>query len=567
MKNDQTSESTRRRFLAYFSGLGLSTTLLPGTLWGKLQQAETNAVTLSMVRDASRLAGLDFTEADQQAMVQELNNTLARARDLHGMSLPNDVPSPILFNPRVPGTSLPVIRPVFQPSRAGRVQRPSELEETAFWPVTQLAELIRTRQVTAVELAGMYLARLERYNPKLNCVVTLTGERALEQARQLDRELAGGRYRGVLHGIPYGAKDIIAARGYPTTWGAEPLDKQVIDRDATVIQRLTEAGAVLVAKLSTGELAFGDQWHRGRTNNPWNLAEGSSGSSAGSGSATAAGLVGFAIGTDTGGSILGPSTRCGVVGLRPTFGRVSRHGVMAAGWTLDKIGPMCRYAEDCAIVLNTIAGPDGLDLAVPENIGFAWNASETLRGKTVGYVNSLIEAETDPELRANTEKAMGILRNAGCELRPIQVPTSDLNFYIEYIERAAGFDEFTRARQDAKLRSAARPAQLRAYHLVTAVDYLQANRARLLLMQEYERATRGVDFIIGGRASGREFSTNPITSMTGHPVVAAPSGFNRNGSPLSVSITGRLYEEGRLLLAARAIESASGIHDRRPKLD
>jgi Asp-tRNA(Asn)/Glu-tRNA(Gln) amidotransferase A subunit family amidase len=372
----------------------------------------------------------------------------------------------------------------------------------------------------------------------------------------------------MLHGIPWGAKDIIAARGYPTTWGAAPFDQRVIDQDATVVKRLTEAGAILVAKLSTGELAFGDQWHRGRTNNPWNPAEGSSGSSAGPGSATAAGLVAFSIGTDTGGSILSPSSRCGLVGLRPTFGRVSRYGVMAAGWTLDKIGPMCRFAEDCAIVLNAIVGPDAMDLAVPEGVAFAWDAEEKLNGKKVGYIPALIDAETDPDIRSSYDRAFAALRAAGCQLSPIDVPGSDLNFYIEYTERAAGFDEFTRARKDKGLRTdTGRSGQLRAYHLVTAVDYLQASRARLLLMQEYERATRDVDFVIGGRPSGRALSINPITSMTGHPSVSVPTGFNRSGTPASVSLTGRLYEEGRLLLAARAIEAASGIHNRQPSLD
>jgi Asp-tRNA(Asn)/Glu-tRNA(Gln) amidotransferase A subunit family amidase len=520
-----------------------------------------------MVREASQLAALDFTTEEQSSLLNELNNTMARAEEIHRMSLPNEAPSPIQFNPRVPGTALPRIRQVFRPGKPDSVQRPANLESVAFWPITQLAELIRTRKVSAVELTEMYLARLRRYNPKLNCVVTLTSERALEQAGQLDRETANGRYRGLLHGIPWGAKDIIAARGYPTTWGAEPFDKQLIDEDATVVKRLVDAGAILVAKLSTGELAFGDQWHCGRTNNPWNPAEGSSGSSAGSGSATAAGLVSFAIGTDTGGSILAPSSRCGVVGLRPTFGRVSRHGVMAAGWTLDKIGPMCRYAEDCAIVLHAIAGSDGLDLAVPEGIPFAWDAEEKLNGRKAGYIPALIDAETDADIRSSYDRAITALKTAGCRLQPVDVPRSDLNFYIEYTERAAGFDEFTRGRKDKGLRSAARPGQLRAYHLVSAVDYLQANRARLQLMKEYERATREVDFVVGGRPSGRDLSINPITSMTGHPAVSVPTGFNPNGTPASVVLTGRLYEEGRLLLAARVIEASSGIHDRHPALD
>jgi Asp-tRNA(Asn)/Glu-tRNA(Gln) amidotransferase A subunit family amidase len=324
---------------------------------------------------------------------------------------------------------------------------------------------------------------------------------------------------------------------------------------------------VLVAKLSTGELAFGDQWHRGRTNNPWNPSEGSSGSSAGSAAAAAAGLVGFAIGTDTGGSILSPAVRCGIVGLRPTFGRVSRHGVMAAGWTLDKIGPMCRTAEDCAIVLNAIAGPDGRDLAVPEGIPVGWDGLRQPSGVRVGYVPAIVEADRDPDARASHDAAYAAFAAAGMQLRPIEVASSDLTYFIEYTERAAGFEDFVRRGQDAGLRRRRHADELRAYHLVSAVDYLQANRVRLQLMAQYAAATREVDVVIGGRVTlAANTSLNPLTSLTGHPAVAVPTGFTARGTPAGITLIGRLYEEARLLSVARVLETATGLHGRTPVL-
>ncbi len=346
----------RRRFLASFGGVGMSSMLFPGVLWGKMQDEGAQRLTLGMVRDASRIAGLELSGAEEEAMVEGVNESLARIEEIREFHIDNSVPPPMYFDPLVPGAEVDTTERPFRQNVPSDVSRPTSLEDVAFWPLVRLARLIETRQVSAIELTRMYLDRLERYNPLLNCVVTLTAERALEQATRADADVAAGRYRGLLHGIPWGAKDIISARGYRTTWGAAPFEEQEFDVDATVVERLDAAGAVLIAKLTTGELAFGDRWFGGRTNNPWNPEQGSSGSSAGPGAATAAGLVGFAIGTDTGGSILSPSMRCGVVGLRPTFGRVSRFGVMAAGFSLDKIGPMCRTAEDCAIVLDAIEG-------------------------------------------------------------------------------------------------------------------------------------------------------------------------------------------------------------------
>ena len=555
----------RRQFFAALTALGLGSEPFARALFAGGLQAPQPRVTPAMVREAVQLAGLKYTEAEQQGMVASLNRILTRAEELHQAPPDNDVPSPILFNPRVPGFPVVVPSRVHRPAAASRQSRPAALDDLAFHSITQLADLIRRRVVSSLELTEMYLRRLDRFNPSLNCVVNLTAERALAQARSLDAELAKGQYRGLLHGIPWGVKDIVAAKGAPTTWGAAPFQKRVIDEDAEVVQRLTRAGAVLVAKLTTGEFAFGDQWYGGRTNSPWNPAEGSSGSSAGSGAAAAAGLVGFTIGTDTGGSILSPAVRCGVVGLRPTFGRVSRRGVMAAGWTLDKIGPICRTVEDCAIVLHAIAGPDGYDLSVPEGLPFAWDTRESAKGKVVGVVAGMLEAERDAAVRANSLKALDALREAGLQIRNIEVPTSDLTYFIEYTERAAGFETVVTTGADAGIAQRVRN-DLRAYHLVTAVDYLQANRVRLRLMEAFARATKDVDVMVSGAVTLNPSSLNPITSLTGHPAVAVPTGFRDNGTPTGFTLAGRLYDEAGLLVVARVIEAATGLGGRRPVL-
>jgi Asp-tRNA(Asn)/Glu-tRNA(Gln) amidotransferase A subunit family amidase len=558
--------SDRRQFFAALAAIGVGSEPFARALFAQAAQAPQSRVTAAMVREAVQLAGLKYTEAEQQGMVASLNRILARAEELHQAPPDNDVPSPILFNPRVPGFPVVVPPRVHRPTASSRQARPSNLDDLAFHSISQLADLVRRRVVSSVELTELYLRRLERYNSSLNCVVNLTAERATAQARELDRELAEGKYRGLLHGIPWGVKDIVSAKGAPTTWGAAPFERRVIDEDAEVVQRLTRAGAVLVAKLTTGEFAFGDQWFGGRTNNPWDPAQGSSGSSAGSGAAAAAGLVGFAIGTDTGGSILSPAVRCGVVGLRPTFGRVSRRGVMAAGWTLDKIGPICRTVEDCAIVLHAIAGPDGYDLSVPEGLPFAWDRRESARGKVVGVVEGMLELEKDPAVRANNTKAIDALRAAGLEIRTVNVPTSDLTYFIEYTERAAGFETMVTTGADAGLRAQRVRNDLRAYHLVTAVDYLQANRARLRLMEAYARATKDVDVMVSGPVTLDPTSLNPITSLTGHPAIAVPTGFRENGTPTGFTLAGRLYDEAGLLVVARVVEAATGLGNRRPVL-
>ncbi len=525
-------------------------------LWARLQESGDGRVTDNMIKETASLAGLDFTEEERALMVDEVNKNFARYEEIRETSLDNSVAPPLYFDPFVPGIPVECTARSPRVSPPPAVERPGDLEDVAFWPVTHLSQLIATRRVSALELTEMYLARLERLNPVLNCVVTLTPERARRRAEQADADLAAGRYHGPLHGIPWGAKDIIAVNGYRTTWGAAPFENRMIDVDAAVVERLDAAGAVLVAKLTTGELAFGHNWFGGRTNNPWNPEEGSSGSSAGSGSATAAGLVGFSIGTDTGGSILSPSVRCGVVGLRPTFGRVSRYGVMAAGYSLDKIGPMCRTAEDCALVLSAIVGPDGRDLAVAAGVPFNWDARVSLDDLRVGYFEEAFHEDLpreSEESKANALAALDTLRAQGAELKPVELPRNDLIYFIEYVERSAGFDEFHRSRRDAGLVRERHRGELRASHLVPAVEYLQANRIRRLLMDEVAATMADFDVIVTPWRA-----INPLTSMTGHPVVAVPNGFTRAGTPTGMAFHGTDLRRGKAAGRGQSVPGRNG---------
>lgn len=557
----------RRRFLAVFAGTGLSSTLLPGILWAQIQPG-TRTITLEMIRESARLADVPLSDGEAQDLAQSLSSLSKHAEQIRKPALTNASPLPLHFDPRPPGIDVAPPPPAqFRVEPAPAVRLPADVETVAFWPLTHLAHLLRTRAVTSTALTTMYLARLKRYNAQLNCVATLTEARALREAAAADKEIAAGKYRGALHGIPYGVKDIIAAGGYPTAWGAKPLADQTFAQDAAVVERLRDAGAVLVAKLTTGELAFGDQWAGGRTNNPWNLQEGSSGSSAGSAAATAAGLVAFAIGTDTGGSILSPAVRCGIVGLRPTFGRVSRAGVMTAGSTLDKIGPMCRHAQDCMIVLSIMAGPDVRDRAVPDGVPIAWDASRGRYPRRVGYVPAMFEAETDADRRANNDRALAAITQLGCTLVPLEAfPSGDLSYFIEYTERSAAFESMVAT----GLGNGVSPRTsrfLRAGQLVTAVDYLQANRRRASIMQDVARLMRGVDVVMFTTLTlDSRTSLNPVMSLTGHPSVAVPNGFAANGSPAGVMFSGQLYREGELMALAKAFQDQNRQYEKHPPL-
>jgi Asp-tRNA(Asn)/Glu-tRNA(Gln) amidotransferase A subunit family amidase len=515
---------------------------------------------------AEALIGLDFTDDEREMMLEGLGWRLGGYRELRQVSLPNSVPPALLFDPRPPGFTPPINAAPLAPAPVERVEAPANLEDVAFWPITKLAWLIESRQVTSLALTRMYLARLKRYDPILHCVVTLMEEQALAQARRADAEIAQGHYRGPLHGIPWGAKDLFATKGARTTWGAEPYQEQAFEEDATVVERLAEAGAVLVAKLALGARAQGAVWFGGMTRNPWKPAEGSGGSSAGSGAATAAGLVGFALGTETWGSIITPAARCGVTGLRPTFGRVSRHGAMALSWSMDKIGPMCRSVEDCALVFAAIYGPDGRDHAVVD-LPFAWGGAGSVSGMRIGYVRAAFDEEH--EHKALDEAALEVLRALGADLVPITLPDYPLGplGIILQAEAAAAFDDLTRSNRDdqlARQEKDAWPNNFRMSRFIPAVEYIQANRVRTLLIEAMQKVMEQVDVYI---APAFHEDNTLLTNLTGHPAVIVPHGLKPEGTPHGITFVGRLYDEETLLRVAKAYQDATDYHLRYPALE
>ena len=526
------------------------------------------------IADAGRLVGLEFSEDECSQMAQRLAERAKNFERLRGgpfARLANhDAPS-LYFDPQLPPKGpVPTVERHYFLADAPEPRRPENLEELAVWPVSQLARLVRKSQVSSLELTEMYLARLRRFGPQLECVVTVTEELALEQARRADEELARGVYRSPLHGIPWGAKDLLATKDYPTTWGATPWRDQVLDVDATVVQRLEKAGAVLIAKLTLGEIANGDVWFGGVTRNPWNVEEGSSGSSAGSASATVAGLVGFSIGSETLGSIVSPSARCGATGLRPSFGRISRHGAMTLSWSMDKLGPICRSVEDCALVLAAIFGPDGKDLTVCDS-PFTWRPQNGIEGTRIGYVASAFAPDgsddnEDEGERENNVNVLATLQSLGADLRAVHLPEDDLDAanLVLLAETAAAFDEMTRHNLDGQLVrqiESAWPNQLRSARFIPAVEYIQANRFRTHLMQEMDDLMEDIDLLVTPCFAGKVL---PVTNLTGHPALALPNGFRANGTPTGISFIGRLNQEAELLAAARVYQEATGFHRQHP---
>ena len=577
----------RRTFVAQLSVFGLGGAFAE-TLWARARDQE--RITVEMVKDAEAVAGLEFSEEEREMMLRGLERNLTSYERLREVPIPNSVPPAVRFDPRLPHTRLPGDGEPDPPGAAadiprrfervrvsggGRVRRPADLEEAAFWPVTRLSELVRSRQVMAEELTEMYLDRLRRHGPLLEAVITLTDELALRQARRADADLRAGRYRGPLHGIPWGAKDLLAVEGYPTTWGAKPYEEQVLAGDATVVRRLEEAGAVLVAKLTLGALAMGDVWYGGRTRNPWDLEQGSSGSSAGSAAATVAGLVGFGIGTETLGSIVSPATRTGASGLRPTFGRVSRHGAMALSWTMDKIGPLCRSAEDCALVFAAIHGADGND-PTAQTVPFAWDGDSDLSGLRIGYLRTAFGREPggdDEEELAESRQAIALenaaldvvrsaVEAAGGRLVPVELPddlpVSALRIILT-AEAGAAFDELTRSGRDELLvrqDAGAWPNTFRQARMIPAVEYIQANRVRTMLMQQMERALADVDVFITPSYADNVLL---ITNLTGHPCAVVPNGMI-DGHPSSISFIGNLWKDSEALRVAKAYQDATTFH-------
>ncbi len=568
-----TSEN-RRRFMTHFATAGLGATLLPGVLWGKMQEAEEARISAEMLRDALAMSGIEFSEEERTEMVERVNDAIENYEDLHNFHIPNDISPPFHFDPIVPGMKVDRTARPFRISDPPAVTRPSNLEDVAFWPVRHLAELVRTRQVSSVELTTMYMDRLKRHNPVLNCVVSFTDDLAMNQARAADAEIEAGRYKGPLHGIPWGAKDIIAAKGYRTTWGSGAYQEQVLDYDATVIELVRDAGAVLIAKLTSGEFAAGSNWFGGRTNNPWNPERSSGGSSAGPGSATGGGCVGFSLGTETSGSILGPSSNCGVTGLRPTLGRVSRYGVMALSWTQDRVGPMCRYAEDCAIVMAAIAKQDDRDMSV-QDIPFNWDASLDITQLRIGYLPEYFDAVEDPTNRAINQATLDQLKALGVDPIPFEIPRFPVSVTAHNVEMAVFFDEFVRSDRVGLMTRAGRAAGFRAARLIPAVEYLQSQRARMMMMMDLAKATEGVDVFLsprGGRGGGggatqpEGLSASSQCNYATYPAIAVPNGFNDEGMPTSMTFFARPFGESELLAVAKAYQDASGHHLKHPEI-
>ncbi len=620
----------RRSFLTVCAQLGFASTLLPGALYTVASQAQEKStkpelakITPEMIDQAAALAGISIAADQKQAMLDGLNEQRSTYAELRALQMPNSVPPAYVFDPLPPHAS--VIPP---PSGADKrkakslspvpatADAPRDETALAFLSVRELAQLIRTKKISSVALTEMYLRRLKRFDPVLHCVITLTEERAMKQAREADAEIAAGKYRGPLHGIPWGAKDLLSVAGYRTTWGAGGYEHQQFEYDAEVVKRLDAAGAVLIAKLTLGALAMGDKWFGGQTRNPWNPAQGSSGSSAGSAAATAAGLVAFGIGTETLGSIASPSTRCGTTGLRPTFGFVPRTGAMALTWTMDKIGPICRGVEDCALVMQAIYGPDGEDRSVKDAF-FQWDAAFDWKRLRIGYFKSAFDAPEEPKpekqngtltdeekKKRETDRAARVLSRArheydrrfelrtldtvkklGVNLVPIALPKFPSGALTPLLEAegAAAFDELTLSGRDKLLTEQSPddwPNLFRIARFYPAVEYVQANRARSLLIREMAKIFEQVDIIVTP-TSGEQLV---ITNLTGHPAVILPIALRGNdaptppksdtgeddniggpGTPISITFLGPLYEDAKLCAFARAFEHVTAFRAHPPQ--
>lgn len=568
-ENSERSEFKRRKFLEYFAVLGVSSTLLPGFRQADAQEKE--EISVEMIEAAEKLAGLELTDEERKKITKGLNQNLETYKSIRAKKIDNSVNCSLVFNPIPPGITFPSERKPFKYSDV-KVKKPHNVEDAAFFSVLQLAKLIKTRQITSTELTKMYLSRLKKYDSTLKFVTNFTEELALKQAKRADDEIKTGKYRGPLHGIPYGAKDLYSVKGYKTTWGVEPFKNQIIDRDATVVKKLEEAGAVLVAKLTLGALASGDLWYGGRTRNPWNPKRGSSGSSAGPASATAAGCVAFSVGSETNGSIISPCHTCGVTGLRPTFGRISRYGAMALSWSMDKVGPICRTVEDCAVVFNAIHGPDGKDNTIID-LPFNWDSKADIRKLRIGYFQKYFEKELlrnpkkENRIRVAKERqklsnnVLNVIRRLGVNLIPINfdIPVSGIGFILS-TEAAAAFDDFTRGTQDDLLKKSRWPDTFRQKRFVPAVEYIQANRYRTLLIEQMNEVMKDIDVYIEVTHSNTR-----LTNLTGHPAVILPCGFV-DGLPASIVFIGKLFGEAETLAVAKAYQETTDFHLKHPEL-
>ena len=611
--SDTTSSTRydRRAFMAYFSSIGLGSTLLPGVLWGQLQQGQQGPeITKEMIASAEEISGLHFSDDERTKMLRNLEQMRGAIQQLHQVPLDMSVFPAIVFDPVPPGKELAKKTKAMQVrSKVPVMARPGSLDELAYAPLTQLSEMVRSRKVKPSELTEMYLARLKRYDPQLHCVINLTEERARAQAKELDTEVSRGKYRGPLHGIPWGAKDLLAVKGYPTTWGAGLYKDQTFDYDATVVKRLDDAGAILIAKLTLGALAQGNHWWDGYTRNPWipeQQSPGSSGSSAGPASATAAGCVGFSIGSETNGSITSPARTCGVSGFRPTFGRVPRTGAMALSWTTDKLGPICRSAEDCALVFDSIQGPDGQDYSV-KPYPFNWNANTKLSQLRIAYIKTsngrnLFERRDATGATVPNAEALNflkVLESLGAKLVEIEEPTPNYGYLDSIIldaECGAAFQGDTLSGKIKELEPYSTwPNTFRAAQFVPGVDYVNANRARIRAMSQTWDLFEKYDVVLSPAEN------TSVTNITGTPSIVVPTGFaipvqgqgrggrgGRGGGagaadtargaapptppppaptiplPTSMYIMGPIFQDEKNLVVAHAFQSVTDFHKKTP---
>jgi Asp-tRNA(Asn)/Glu-tRNA(Gln) amidotransferase A subunit family amidase len=531
---------------------------------GRGQQPQPLRVSKDQVAAALKLLGLEFQDSEMESMLRGVNQALGNYENLRKLDIPLDTEPAFWFQPGLPGR-----QPIKGPQRfettipkSGAAKAPSNLEDLAFWRVTELAPLVRSRAVSSTDLTKMYIERMKKYSPILLCLITSTEELAMDQAAAADREIKSGHYRGPLHGIPFGVKDLFDTKGILTTWGAEPYQNRVPDKDATVVERLRNAGAVLIAKLSMGALAQGGLWFKGMTKTPWNIEQTSSGSSAGSASSTAAGLVGFSLGTETLGSIVSPSQACGTVGLRPTYGRISRYGAMALSWTMDKIGPICRGVEDCAIVLNAVYGPDGRDRTVGAD-PFHWEPRRPLNSMKIGILQKDFDRATGDQKKVY-DQALEDLKTAGVAMTPCEFQ-EDINMirFLLTAEAGSAFDDITRDGRVHDLRGQEPgdwPNTFRASRLIPAVEYIRAQRGRTMLIEKFEKFMADWDAIVMPPNS-----LLTTTNLTGNPQVVMKCGFVNN-LPRSISFLGKIYDEGSPLRVALAYEQVTEWHKKNPTL-
>lgn len=538
---------SRKEFLGALLAMGAFSS---ASAWGEAIQDPPTTLTADDLRAAERVAGIEFTEDERKAILRSVQGFGRGFANVRSLPIDYSVEPPLPFAPQ---GRVPTARPGtgVRTTRVNVAALPLDKERLPFLSARELAALVRAKRISPVELTRLYLERLERYDPQLRCVVTLTPEHALKQARQAEEEIGRGKYSGPLHGLPYAIKDLFATRGTPTTWGADPFQDRILDDEATVVTRLNQAGAVMLGKFSLGALAMGDVWFKGRTNNPWNLEQGSSGSSAGSSCATAAGLCAFSVGTETLGSIVSPSHQCRVTGLRPTYGRISRAGAMAVSWTMDKVGPICREVEDCALVFAALHGSDPRDISAVDR-PFHYRPDPDFRKLKIGVLGNVYEECLTP------------LRKAGATLAHIAFdPLPEGVAIILGVEAAAAFDAFTRGEEIQKLRNSAWPTTYRSNRYVPAVEYLQAQRGRRLAMRAFEERFADFDLFVAPERGG---ATLFVTNLTGHPQLLLPFGLDAQGRQRSVSFVGRLYDEATILACARLVQEATGFHRVHPKL-